>query len=113
MYYIYIYIYIGLIFGLPVVFDTDDERVKPGAKILLKYNHVPIAIYDVDSKWIPNKALEAKKCYGTTSIEHPAVLMISNDRGKYYTGGKITGLNVPKREFPCRSPEEVRRDLPR
>jgi len=102
----------GLIFGLPVVFDTNDERVKKGAKILLKYNHVPIAIFDVDSRWTPNKALEAKKCYGTTSIEHPAVMMITNDRGKYYCGGQITGLNVPKREFPCRSPEEVRKDLP-
>ena len=27
----------GLIFGLPVVFDTDDERMKPGARVLLKY----------------------------------------------------------------------------
>jgi ATP sulfurylase len=25
----------GLLFGLPVVFDTDREDIKPGAKLLL------------------------------------------------------------------------------
>lgn len=74
----------GLIFGLPVVYDTDDDRVKPGAKILLKYNHVPIAILDVTSRYTPNKPLEAKKCYGTSSIEHPAVSMITTERGKVH-----------------------------
>ena len=38
------------------------------------------------SKWTPNKPLEAQKCYGTTSIEHPAVQMITMERGKYYMG---------------------------
>eukprot|EP01035_Chromulina_nebulosa_P018411 gene18411-24114_t len=103
----------GLIFGLPIVFDTNDDRVIPGARVLLKYNHVPIAVYDVSSRYLPNKPFEAKYCYGTTSIDHPAVLMITTERGKYYTGGKITGLNIPKREFPCKSPEEVRAELPK
>ena len=76
----------GVIFGLPVVFDTDDSRVVPGAKVLLKYNHVPIALLEVSSKYIPNKALEAKKCYGTSSIEHPGVMMITTERKKYYVG---------------------------
>ena len=34
------------------------------------------------------------------------------ERGKYYCGGEIKGLNVPKREFPCKSPLEVRELLP-
>lgn len=38
--------------------------------------------------------------------------MITTERGKFYTGGKITGLNVPAREFPCQSPAEVRKNLP-
>lgn len=37
----------GLIFGLPVVFDTDDERVVPGATVLLQYKNVPIAVFHV------------------------------------------------------------------
>jgi len=102
----------GLIFGLPVVYDTNDPNIVPGKRVLLKYNRVPIAIMDVTSKYIPNKVLEAKKCYGTTTIEHPAVSMITTERGKYYCGGKITGLNVPAREFPCKSPELLRSELP-
>merc|ERR1711924_415763 len=34
------------------------------------------------------------------------------ERGKYYLGGKLTGLNKPVREFPCETPEEVRARLP-
>lgn len=103
----------GVIFSIPIVFDTDDTRVKPGAKVLLKYQHVPIAVFDVSSRYLAKKPLEAKKCYGTTSIEHPAVYMITAERGSYYCGGKITGLNVPKREFLCKSPSEVRAELPK
>lgn len=102
----------GLIFGLPVVFDTNDERIVPGKRVLLKYSHIPIAVFDVTSKYLPNKVLESKKCYGTTSLEHPAVHMITTERGRYYCGGKITGLNRPIREFPCKSPQEVRAELP-
>jgi len=102
----------GDIFGLPVVFDTSDPQVTVGKRVLLKYSHIPIAVFDVTSKYIPNKPKEAKACYGTSSIEHPAVNMITTERGKFYCGGKITGLNVPIREFPCKSPEQVRAELP-
>ncbi len=61
----------------------------------------------VTEKWIPDKALEALNCYGTSQIEHPGVLMIATERGKYYCGGKLTGLNKPLREFDCQSPEQV------
>jgi hypothetical protein len=40
------------------------------------------------------------------------VSMITTERGKYYCGGKISGLNVPKREFECKSPAAVRELLP-
>jgi len=103
----------GEIFGLPVVFDTNNEDVVPGKKVLLKYKGTPIATFDVTSKYLPNKVTEAKNCYGTTTIEHPAVSMITMERGKYYCGGEITGLNVPVRDFPCKSPEEVRAGLPK
>jgi len=85
---------------------------KPGAKILLKYQNAPIATYDVTSRYRPDKVNEAKNCYGFTTIEHPAVKMITTERGAFYTGGKITGLNLPQRPFPCKSPAEVRESLP-
>lgn len=76
----------GLIFGLPVVFDTRDDSIQPGDKVLLTYQGQNLAVLTVDSKWAPNKPVEALKCYGTTSIEHPAVQMITMERGKYYLG---------------------------
>lgn len=102
----------GLIFGLPVVFDTHSDKIKSGDKVLLTYQGQNIATLTVDSKWMPNKPVEALKCYGTSSIEHPAVQMISMERGKYYIGGKVEGLALPKRDFPCASPAEVRASLP-
>ena len=48
----------GLIFGLPVVYDTNDERVVPGQKVLLTYKGANIATLDVTSKYIPNKPVE-------------------------------------------------------
>lgn len=97
----------GLIFGLPVVLDTDRDDITVGDTVLLKYQGVPIATVTIDSKWTPNKPVEALKCYGTTSIEHPAVQMITMERGKYYMGGKVKGLTLPKREFQCATPAEV------
>lgn len=102
----------GLLFGLPVVFDTHSDKIKVGDKVLLTYQGQNIATLTVDSKWMPNKPVEALKCYGTSSIEHPAVQMISMERGKYYMGGKVEGLELPKRVFPCASPAEVRSTLP-
>lgn len=66
----------------------------------------------VDSKWVPDKPLECLKCYGTSKLEHPAVQMVSMERGKYYIGGKIQGLDLPERVFPCASPADVRKGLP-
>ncbi|KAK9820681.1 hypothetical protein WJX74_005495 [Apatococcus lobatus] len=102
----------GLLWGLPIVMDTDSEDIGVGDKVLLKYQGQDLATLEVSSKWRPNKPLEALKCYGTSSIEHPAVQMISMERGQYYLGGKVTGLELPKRVFPCASPADVRSTLP-
>eukprot|EP00210_Caulerpa_lentillifera_P004846 g4627.t1 len=102
----------GTIFGLPIVLDTDNDDITIGSKLLLKYEGKDLAVMTVDSKWTPNKPLECLKCYGTSKLEHPAVQMVSMERGKYYIGGKITGLDLPERVFPCATPAEVRKELP-
>jgi sulfate adenylyltransferase len=102
----------GTIFGLPVVFDTNDESIAPGAVILLKQGDLPIATITVTDKYLPNKVVECKQCYGTTELEHPGTLMVATERGKYYVGGTVVGLNQPVREFPCKTPAEVRATLP-
>ena len=102
----------GLIFGLPVVFDTDSEDLQPGMTVLLKDGDRPIATVEFTDKYVPNKPFECLKCYGTSEIEHPGALMVATERGRYYMGGKITGLNTPIRDFPCKTPAEVRAGLP-
>ena len=102
----------GLLFGLPIVFDSNNEKVKTGETILLTYKKQKIAVLEVSSKWEPDKSLEAELCYGTNSLDHPAVKMIFNERGRFYTGGRVYGFELPIREFPCKTPEEVRSTLP-
>lgn len=102
----------GTVFGLPIVYDTDSEDLKPGMKVVLKQGDLPVALVEFDSKFTPDKVKECKQCYGTSELEHPGTLMVATERGKYYMGGKITGLNVPVRDFPCKTPKEVRAELP-
>ncbi len=102
----------GLLFGLPIVFDSNNEKVRAGETILLTYKKQKIAVLEVSSKWEPDKSLEAELCYGTNSLDHPAVKMIFNERGRFYIGGRVYGFELPIREFPCKTPEEVRSTLP-
>jgi len=102
----------GLLFGLPIVFDTDDASIAIGDQLLLTYRGQELAVLTVESRWEPDKAREAQGCYGTTSIEHPAVKMIATERGRIYLGGSIQGLELPSRVFPCKTPAEVRATLP-
>ncbi|MBD2551251.1 sulfate adenylyltransferase [Microcystis elabens FACHB-917] len=102
----------GLLFGLPIIFDTDDASVAVGQRLLLTYQGQDLAVLTVESRWEPDKVLEARGCYGTTSLEHPAVRMIASERGRYYLGGRLQGLALPRRVFPCSTPVEVRATLP-
>jgi len=97
----------GLLFGLPVVLDTNSETLQPGMKVLLRYQGKDLAVMEIEQKYKPNKPLEAKKCYGTSSLEHPGVQMLAMERGKYYLGGKVHGtpatrLVSRRRKLPFR-----------
>jgi len=102
----------NLLFGLPVVMDTNDPSVKEGSKILLTYQGQKLGVMEVESKWAPNKAKETKLAYGTSALEHPGVKMVAWERGRYYLGGRVHGFELPKRVFPCKTPAEVRALLP-
>jgi sulfate adenylyltransferase len=102
----------GHLFGLPIVMDTDRNDVVVGDKLLLIYKGQELALLEVEDKWEPNKVSEAQGCYGTTSLEHPAVRMIAMERKCFYLGGTLKGLELPNRVFPCKTPAEVRSGLP-
>ena len=102
----------GMLFGLPIVMDTDREDIAIGDRLLLTYKGQDLAVLQVEDKWEPDKVLEAKGCYGTTSLEHPAVRMIATERKRFYLGGTLQGLELPHRVFPCKTPAQVREELP-
>jgi len=97
-----------------VVMDVTAARddVKPGQKVCLTYQGEHIAVMEVESRYTPDKAKETLKCYRTSALEHPGVLMVATERGPDYVGGKITGLSFPKRDFPCQTPKQLRATLP-
>ena len=103
----------GYLFGLPLVMDTDSEDVTLGDRVLLTYKGQDLAVLYVEDKWEPDKVVEAKNCYRTTSLEHPAVRMIATERKRFYLGGALKGLQLPNRIFPCKTPAEVRQELPK
>merc|ERR1719240_536172 len=81
----------GVLFGLPVVLDVADKELE-GKKVLLTYKGTNLAVMDVEEVYEPDKAKEAKASFGTDSEEHPTVKELMNDLGKFYLGGKISGL---------------------
>ncbi|MFO8237935.1 MAG: sulfate adenylyltransferase, partial [Prochlorococcaceae cyanobacterium] len=41
----------GLLFGLPIVFDSDDESIAIGDRLLLTYQGQELAVLTVESLW--------------------------------------------------------------
>jgi len=101
------------LFGLPVTFDLEDASdIKTGDKLLLSWAGEDVAILEASSIWKPNKVVEAKEVYGTSSLEHPSVYSMLAEQGSYYVGGKLHGFTSPKFKYPVQSPAEVRDMLP-
>ena len=44
----------GLLFGLPIVFDTDDASIAVGERLLLTYRGQELAVLTVESSWEPD-----------------------------------------------------------
>jgi len=76
-----------------------------------------LAVMEAEEVWKPNKVKEAKASFGTTSIEHPSVLELLQDLGKYYVGGKVHGIvdgfGAVYQGNGFYTPAEVRAQLPK
>merc|ERR1719454_288068 len=100
------------LFGLPVTLDMDEvSGLKEGDKILLKWAGEDVAVLDAESIYKPDKVLEAKECYGTTSLEHPTVHSLIAEQGKYYVGGRLHGLTMPQFGYQTLKAGDVRATL--
>jgi sulfate adenylyltransferase len=73
------------LFSLPVTLDIPTKKSyhKKGEKILLTYEGKNVAVLEIEDCYRPNKVLEAKQCYGTSSCEHPNVeKLMGQETGK-------------------------------
>jgi sulfate adenylyltransferase len=102
------------LFGMPVTLDlSSTEGLKAGDALLLRWAGEEVAVLEAESIWVPDKTLEARECYGTSSLEHPTVHAMVAEQGKYYIGGAIHGLTSPKFPYKVHTPAEVREILPK
>merc|ERR1712190_331701 len=101
------------LFGLPVTFDIEDvSGIKENDKILLRWNGEDVAVLEASSIYKPNKVLEAKEVYGTSSLEHPTVHSLIAEQEQYYIGGRLHRISSPEFKYPVMKPFEVRATLP-
>ena len=103
------------LWSMPIVLDTSDAAAaRPGARVALRYKGKAVAVLEVASAWQPNLVAEAHAVFGTANAEHPGVLDLLTARGKWYIGGRLTGVAPLERgEVVCASPREVRAALPK
>merc|ERR1719499_2065475 len=101
------------LFGLPVTLDLHSvEGLKEGDKLLLRWAGKDVAVLEASSIWKPDKVVEAKECYGTSSLEHPTVFSLIAELGPYYVGGQLHGIASPEFRYIVQTPTEVRGTLP-
>ena len=100
----------GVAWPLPVVLDVDDPgKAEPGRDVVLEDESGPLAILSVTARTEPDKAAEARACWGTDDPSHPGVR--AHLEGRVRLAGPVTLLgSVPHRELLHlrRTPAEVR-----
>ncbi len=89
----------GTIWPIPYYLDLTKEQaesINVGDVIALRdiEGFMP-AIMTVESKWTPDKKLEAENVYGTTDTDHPGVDYLMNTVGDVYIGGRVDAIELP------------------
>ncbi len=88
----------GTVWPIPYYLDITEkqaESINVGDVIALRdiEGFMP-AVMTVESKWKPDKKLEAENIYGTADIEHPGVDYLMNTVGDVYIGGKVDAIEL-------------------
>ena len=90
----------GTIWPIPVMLDITEELAKSiskGDKLALRdMEGYTLAVLSVEDLWQPDLKAEAKKVFGTTNEEHPAVAHLMNNTNPWYVGGTIEGVQMPR-----------------
>jgi len=89
----------GTVWPIPYYLDLSHEqaeKISVGDVIALRdvEGFMP-AVMTVESKWMPDKNMEAENIYGTSDTEHPGVEYLLNTVGDVYIGGKVDAIQLP------------------
>ena len=111
----------GVLWPMPITLDVGEDfakSLKPGtSKVALRDGEgVMLAVLHVEDVWQPDRGLEAKSVFGTTSKAHPGADYAMNKSNPWYVGGKLEGLQPPS-HYDFRSlrltPAELRAEFSR
>lgn len=104
----------GVLWPIPVTLalgDKDASRIKEDDRITLYYEGLPMAVMDVEEKFVYDKKKEVKAVFGTDDPAHPGVRKVLS-QGNTYIGGKIKVLSLggyPEMFPELAFPEETRK----
>lgn len=104
----------GQLFPIPIVLDIPDSSdFAVGESIVLcdPYGN-PLAVMDIESRFIPDKNEEAKSVYGKNDKAHPGVRYLMNQMHDTYIGGQVHKLQLEARhDFKQfrHTPEELKK----
>lgn len=105
----------GTVWPIPITLDVkekDRKKIENAPQIALRDPEgFVLALLNVTEIWQPNKEIEAKNVYGTTSTDHPGVHYLFNNTGDYYVAGQIVKVTMPKHyDFTSlrRTPQELK-----
>jgi sulfate adenylyltransferase len=110
----------GTLWPIPVTLDVSREMAgqlsRGDALALRDPEGVMLAKLDVEDIWKADVKAEARKVFGTDSLEHPAVRYLEEQAGPFYVGGTLHGVQAPVhydfRELRL-SPRELRQEFTR
>lgn len=101
----------GTVFPMPVCLDIAPEaaeKIQTGDTLALRDQEgfMP-AILEVSEIWQVDIEAEAQAIYGTTSMQHPGVRQLLENRHSVYVAGRVRGI-----ELPMHFDFEIVRDTP-
>jgi ATP sulfurylase len=104
----------GVPWSIPVTLQVSRaqaDTLKEGTEVaLVDERNTVLAILALADRYLPNRAEEVRKVYGTSETAHPGVAAVL-DGGDAYLGGEIQVLNRPDTvAFPAyhRDPAQTR-----
>lgn len=81
----------NVLFGLPVVLDTDRTDLVAGKTVALKFQGEVLATLEIESAWRPDKAYECDKCASSSAL----LCTTAAPNGALVSPNRITSCPVP------------------